>query len=959
MPPEDSGKKLSPEQIDLLRRWIAEGAQWQGHWSLITPKRPEIPKVKQNDWASNPIDDFILARLQAEGLNPSEEADRRSLIRRVTFDLTGLPPELKEVEDFVNDKSADAYEQVVDRLLSSPRYGEHMARFWLDAARYGDTHGLHLDNYREMWPYRDWVVQAFNQNMPFDQFTTEQLAGDLLPNATLSQRVASGFNRCNVTTSEGGSIQEEVYVRNVTDRVETTGSVFMGMTFGCAVCHDHKYDPITSKDFYQLFAFFNSLDGNALDGNKKDHPPVERVPLPGQKERLDQVVGQLAALVSQMKARDEAASAEFDAWLTKAEAGASESSIPTEGLIAHYPLDETDGTETTNSVSPEAKGAFKGLPIRVDGKSGKALKFDPNSYVELGDVGRFERTDSFSYGAWVKTPGTTTGAAIARMDDGGGHRGYDLYLVNKKVAMHLIHQWSGDALKVTTKQDVLKPNVWHHLFVTYDGSSKSKGVMIYVDGKPQPFDVNNDTLKGTTITETPLLLGRRNPGSPFKAGEVDEVRLYNRLLTSSEVATLAGTDPIAPILKIARQKRSAEQQKTLRTHYLENVDSAYEQLKAQHAKLAAEKTKIEGQSATTLVFKELKEPRQAYLLVRGQYDKRGDKVERVTPSAFPPMAEGLPRDRLGLAKWLTSPQHPLMSRVTVNRFWQQCFGTGIVKTSEDFGSQGEFPSHPALLDYLAVNFRESGWNVKGLMKQIVMSSTYRQDSRVTKAALEKDPENRLLARGPRFRLDAEMLRDQALTFSGLLVNKLGGPSVKPPQPDGLWKAVGYSGSNTVKFTADTGEKIYRRSMYTFWKRTAPPPTMNAFDAPSRESCSMRRERTNTPLQALLMMNEQQYFESGRHLAERAMKEGGANPEQWIGYMFTRATCRQPDVQEAASLLDLYRENLAEYKSDSEAAKKLIAVGNTAPSAALDPVELAALAMVSNLILNLDEVVTKN
>jgi mono/diheme cytochrome c family protein len=700
MPPAKSRKHLTESQIDLLRRWVAQGASYAAHWSFLAPVRPDLPKVKNAAWPRDPVDGFILARLESVGLQPSPEANKTTLIRRMTLDLTGLPPTPAEVDAFLADTSPNAYEKVVDRLLRSPRYGEHMARFWLDAARYGDTHGLHLDNYREMWPYRDWVIQAFNANKPYDQFVVEQLAGDLLPGATLDQIVATGFNRCHVTTSEGGSIEEEVYVRNVVDRVETTGTVFMGLTIGCCRCHDHKFDPVSSKEFYQLFAFFNSLDGPALDGNAALPAPTVRVPTPEQTRQANRARQRIAALRQRIDAEV------VEAWYSKSQAA--------------------------------------------------------------------------------------------------------LVLLRKQLA-------------------------------------------------------------------------------------------------------------------------SAEK----------------------------ELVRIEKQMPATLVFKERPTPKPSYVLKRGEYDQRGEQVGRETPKFLPPLSAKPKHDRLALARWLVSPEHPLAARVEVNRLWQQLFGVGIVRTTEDFGSQGEPPSHPELLDYLAVQFCEEGWDIRKMMKRLVMSATYRQSSRVTKDRLANDPENRLLSRGPRFRLDAEMLRDQALFVSGLLVEKLGGPSVKPPQPAGLWEAVGYTGSNTKNFVPDHGhEKVHRRGLYTFWKRTAPPPEMNTFDAPSRESCIVRRERTNTPLQALLLMNDPQFVEAARTLAERALKEGGATPEERLTFLFRVTTARRPGANEVSELLAAYRDHVASFRRDQTKAKQLLSVGELKADATLNPSELAAWTMIANLLLNLDEVINK-
>ncbi len=756
MPPPKSGKKLTTEQKELLRRWIAQGAPWSGHWAFEPPQKPAAPMT------GNPIDYFIRARLAKAGLRPAPEADRATLIRRVTLDLTGLPPTPAEVDAFLADTSPHAYEGVVDRLLRSPRYGEHMARLWLDAARYGDTHGLHLDNYREMWPYRDWVVQAFNANLPYDRFVIEQLAGDLLPGATTDQQVASGFNRCHVTTSEGGSIVEEVYVRNVVDRVDTTGTVFLGLSVGCARCHDHKYDPITQKDFYSLFAFFNSLDQNPLDGNAARHPPVLRLPTPEQTAALSRFQRVLDALRKTLA--DEVAKVELDA-------------------------------------------------------AGEA---------ELA--------------AWLAAVQTKGGAGLP--------------------------------------------------------------------------------------------------------------------------------SPILNLVKVEPAKRTPAQQKQLRDHYVEHVwpgtRPTFAPLHQSIAALEKERDQLDKQVLTTLVSLESANPKPAYILKRGEYDQRGEEVGRATPGFLPPLAprgrgaggEGATSDRLDFARWLVAPENPLTARVAVNRLWQQCVGAGLVLTAEDFGSQGEPPSHPELLDWLAVQFQDDGWDVQRMLKRIVTSATYRQASALSRRPTA-DPDNRLLARGPRHRLDAETLRDQALAASGLLVEKLGGPGVKPPQPYGLWEAVGYLTSNTRNFVADTGhDKVHRRSLYTFWKRTAPPPQMAAFDAPSREACRVRRERTNTPLQALVLLNDTQYVECARALAERTMKEGGASAEERAAYLFRLATCRRPDAKELAELVAVYRDHLAAFTKDVEAAKKLVAVGETKPDAALNPAELAAWTMVGNLVLNLDEMVNK-
>lgn len=972
MPPRKTRKTLTNDEIQILKDWIDQGAEFQGHWAFEAPTRPELPKVQNPQWTRSPIDYFILAQLESEKLSPSPEADKRTLIRRVTFDLTGLPPTPEEVEAFVNDSSSDAYSKVVDRLLASPQFGEHKARYWLDAIRYGDTHGLHLDNYREMWPFRDWVIRAYNENKRFDQFTLEQIAGDLLPNPTLDQLTASGYNRAHVTTNEGGSIAEEVYVRNVIDRVSTTATVWMGLTSGCAVCHDHKFDPIKQKEFYQMFAFFNNVDGSSMDGNRKDPAPVARVPTLAQRMEQSRLSRKIASRKTQMQQRGTQVSAEYEKWLEKAQAkDTNNASTLEEGLFAHYALDEGKGNVIVNAREATQKGSVKGSPLWTTGKHTGGFQVDDKRYLDLGNVADFERTDEFSYGLWVKWSGRGGGSSpLSRMNDGNAYRGYDIYVANGQVAVHVLHSWPTKLAKVTSRARI-KPNQWTHLFVTYNGSSRASGIKLYFNGKLQPVVVNNDTLAapipdnlkpGQPIpnsirTKVELRLGRRNPGSPF-FGVVDDARFYNRRLSPQEVSQLAGTDPIAPILALAPEKRNEQQRTALRNYYLNNQDPVYSKLKGEMDQAQELLNGLSRLMPTTLVMKERAAPREAFLLKRGQYDLKGEKVDRKTPEFLPAMPKDAPVNRLGFAQWLLDPQHPLTTRVAVNRMWQQVFGTGIVKTSEDFGTQGELPSHPDLLDWLAVEFRESGWDVKRMTKLIVTSATYRQSSKVTPELELRDPTNRLLARGPRFRLDAEALRDQALSVSGLLVREMNGPSVKPPQPKGLWYAVGYTSSNTARFKADAGSKIYRRSVYTFWKRTSPPPQMATFDAPSREACTVRRERTNTPLQALLLMNERQYVESARNLAQRMMREGGTTPESRIQFAFQLLVARKADPMEVKELSSAYLDFLKEMQADVKGAAELIKTGDTPPDATLDKSELAAWTLVANLMLNLDEVLTK-
>ncbi len=973
MPPAETGKSLKPEQVELIRSWIEQGAPWQKHWSFIAPKRSLPAPVSDKSWPHNPIDSFILARLDAEELKPSAAADKETLLRRVTFDLTGLPPTLPEIDAFLADDSSTAYEQVIDRLMRSPHYGEHMARFWLDAARYGDTHGLHLDNYREIWPYRDWVVRAFNNNMPYDQFTIEQLAGDLLPNATLEQRVATGFCRCNVSTSEGGSIEEEVYTRNVVDRVTTTGTVFLGLTFECTRCHDHKFDPLTMHDFYSMFAFFNSIDGPAMDGNHADTAPSEKVPTPEQNKILVHNRTRIAEINSLRKKHRKGMESVFQLWvdeqrrLQKADIASPAATPSLEGLVGHYPLNQESEGKITNAVNQEIPGKAEGAPPSVPARYGTGLELSEEAFLDLGDVFAFEHSDSFSLGIWVRLPKDAAGTILSKTLD-SEQRGYILKVDKGQVSFTLNHKHDTDAIQIVSPANLLTPEVWHHLMVTYNGSAKAAGLVMFVDGKNQPSTIKQDSLahrgasRSTDSAGAHLLIGRLGSEQPLVGGQVDDLRIYDRCLSFTEVIDVMFSGGVSKLLSLPPEEVTQKQLNELRLYYYHYSDAAYKELSSELDQLLSQQTDILSHLAVSLIWRERKEPRDAFLLKRGEYDQKGEKVERATPALFAPMAEDSPRNRLGLARWLVDRQNPLTSRVAVNRFWAQVFGVGLVKTSEDFGSQGEVPSHPKLIDWLAVEFIENGWNVKALMKTIVLSRTYRQSSRMTPELVERDPENRLLSHGPRFRLDAEMLRDQALAVSGVLVKKLGGPGVKPPQPLGLWSAVGYAGSNTVRFVADTTpEKTHRRTLYTFFKRTSPPPQMSTFDAPSREACSVRRERTNTPLQALLMLNDPQYIEAARSLAGRAMQEGGTDTESRIRFLLRLCTGRQAKQTAVDELHGLYRDHLEQFSKRPEQAKLL--VGDD-PAAAkegghLKIPQLAAWTMVANVVLNLDVVVTKN
>ena len=960
MPPADSHKKLKPAQKEVLRKWIAAGAEYEPHWSFIAPQRPSLPEVKKADWSRNPIDRFVLAQLEKHGLTPAAEADRRTLARRLSLDLTGLPPAPEVVEAFVDDSSPDAYEKLVDQFLASPHWGEHRGRYWLDAARYADTHGIHFDNYRENWAYRDWVIRAFNRNLPFDRFTIEQLAGDLLPDPTLDQLVASGFNRCNITTNEGGIIDEEYLVLYTRDRTETTSAVWMGLTANCAVCHDHKFDPLSQREFYELAAFFNNTTQAAKDGNIRDTPPTIVVPQPADRERWEKLVEQVAEVKRQVEARKTAARADFEKWLAATDLKQLAAGDSSEGLKFQASLSEGDGAKINVALDgqPREITLAKAPPWQPGHIAEKAYRPAPEAIVEVAEAGDFEKDQAFSYGAWIRLgKNNQTGAIVARMDDTNDYRGWDLWLEGNRVGAHIIHKWDEDALKVVCKNQ-LKAGQWHHVMLTYDGSGKAAGVKIYIDRAPQEVNVARDQLKSSIRTTVPLKIGQRHTQSPLLALSIQDLRLYDRAVSPIEVDQIAKTTRAAWLAGKPAEKRTDPERNELFDWWLSSLDAPYQELAGQLAPLEAEQTAIRSRGTVAHVMQERSADAMAYVLFRGEYDERRDAVKPGTPAALPPMPAELPVDRLGLAQWLLRPEHPLTARVTVNRFWQQVFGTGLVRTSGDFGVTGELPSHPELLDWLAVEFRESGWDMKQFFKLLVSSATYRQAATVTPAKLEKDADNRLLSRGPRFRMDAEMIRDYALAASGLLVPKLGGPSVKPYQPVGVWEAVAMIGSNTRNYERDSGENLYRRSMYTFWKRSAPPASMDIFNAPSREVCSVRRERTNTPLQALVTLNDPQFVEAARHLAERTLKEGGDSVASRCDFMALRLVSRPLRAQEKQVLEATLNDLLSYYKAHGEHAKELISVGESKADAGLDAAELAAWTMVANELLNLDEVLNK-
>ena len=742
MPPRKEHKDLRPEQIAMVKNWIQQGAPWQPHWSFIKPERPVLPAVKNETWVRNPLDRFVLAKLEANGLSPAPEADRYTLARRVSLDLTGLPPEPALLEAFVKDNSPEAYDKLVDQLLRSDHYGEHRGRYWLDAARYADTHGLHFDNYREMWPYRDWVVNAFNRNERFDQFTLEQIAGDLLPHPTESQLIATGFQRCNMTTNEGGTIDEENLAIYAADRVQTMGWVFMGLTTNCCQCHDHKFDPITAKDYYSLAAFFRNTTQAAKDGNIKDTAPNLVVPNSADRPRWEALPQELTATNAERQTRKSQARPEFQKWLASASPEDPEKDLPKNGLIAHVPLNEGAGSEV-NAVcgAPMKFKAIGEVAWQPNGKLGPAPVMRAGGTFEIGDVGNFERNQPFSYGAWVKAgKAGVYGSILARMDQKDNYKGWDLFQSDRAFAVHLVDKWPDVALKVETRNGVVKAGQWQHVFVTYDGSGKAGGVKIYVDGVDEKLKVDNNTLQPTSSihTATPTRIGQRSQTQVFEGGSVQDARLYTRRLSLAEINRIAAVGPLRAILAAASDKRTPQQREALYGYYLSSHDDKYMELDKRYTALDTEQTAIRDRSPSTHIQQERMDSKAtAFILMRGQYDRKGEQVEAAPPAFLNPLPEGAPHNRLGLGQWLIDPNNPLTTRVTVNRFWQEVFGVGLVRTTEDFGIMGAPPTHPELLEWLAVEFRETGWDVKKFFKMLVTSATYRQAALVTPEKLEK------------------------------------------------------------------------------------------------------------------------------------------------------------------------------------------------------------------------------
>ena len=1034
---QGEAKPMKPEEIAILREWIEQGAVYRPHWAFEAPVRPPVP-AENDGWAENPIDAFILARMKKEGLSPSAEADKATLIRRVTLDLTGLLPTPAEVRAFLNDHSPNAYEHLVDGLLVRPTFGEQRARYWLDYARYADTYGLHYDNSKDIWPYRDYVIRSFNNNKPFDRFAMEQIAGDLLPAKNLDPLIGSGYVRLGLSTNEGGTITEELRVNIARERTEAFGATFMGLTVGCAVCHDHKFDPTTQKDFYSLSAFFNNIDEKPFNDDRPVWAPVVRIPKPQNESAYDRVLAQRSELASRQNWMRQHERELAQRWLASRQNPPSP--VSTDKLVVRLRLDEGSGDVLRNSAPNANPASFRATVLKPEWGETTWLwpdfRMQSSTRVLLDQAGDYEGSQAFSSGGWFMMRSApyfaldgTAETLISKMDASHHGRGWDLSIRKGIVSVEFVNQApkedpkrkdskvkeAKEPFRYPTPQDLTKKDLsankppeqkkqeekkpekkkseqkneetkkpepkdttpevaikvstmdalpvdgqWKHIFFTYDGSGSAAGVRIYVNGIPTATHVVSDSLDGATIrTKAPMQLGWRYPdANPARQTRYQDIRLYARALSAEEARRLPFEDYVAEITARPLSQWNHDQWHAVSEYYLNSIDPGYRQLSNQSEKLNTQLDKLSAGGALTLVSWEKPSLAYADVLTRGVYTARTERVEANTPHFLPPLPKDEPRNRLALARWTVSPDNPLTARVNVNRMWYELFGTGLVETTDDFGIMGQRPSHPELLDWLAVEFRESGWNIKHMYKLIVMSATYRQSAVSTQAQMARDPRNVLLSHGPRFRMDAEMVRDIALQSSGLLVDRIGGPSVKPYQPANVWEQVSYPTSDTVHYIQEHGDALYRRSMYTYWKRMASPPNMDAFDAPMRDVVCTRRQRTDTPLQALVTMNDVQWVEAARALAQRVIREGGREPEQRIDLMSEILLSREAPPKMAAVLETSLKQMEEHYAHDPKAARTLVEVGEKKRDTSIPEPELAAWTMIASEMLNLDDTLTK-
>lgn len=932
MPPPEAKMALTKREIEILDQWMLDGAGYEDHWSFVSvPETIEVPDVK-SDWIKNDIDRFIVARLEKESFTPATEASREKWLRRVTFDLTGLPPTIAEIDAFLADTSPDAYENVVARLFDGDAYAERLTAEWMDVARYSDTYGFQQDWDRYVWPWRDWVIDSFRQNLPYDEFITLQVAGDLLPNATRDQILATTFNRLHPQKVEGGSVPEEFRIEYVSDRIHTYGTAFLGLTMECSRCHDHKYDPITAKDYFQLTAFFDNIDEAGLYSYFTKSVPTPTLWLPEEEQSatLARIETDIEAAVSELNETTASSDAAFAQWLSQN----PKVTLPKPAATFHF--EDEQPNSLANNVEEGKPAKSNANNQLVEGKNGQAVKLTGDDAVKL-PIGNFTRDDAFSISLWMKPAEAYERAVVfsrSKAWTDAASRGYELLIEHGKLSAALIHFYPGNAMRVRSEK-ALPINEWSHVTMTYDGSSRASGLRLYLNGE----EVKTETVRDKLTREITgggndtIVIGQRMRDNGFKNGIVDDFQVFTQQLTPAEVRLLSGDESGKPDIAT----------------FLAGNHEGYQAILEALSSLRQQRSELVKEIPEIMVMKETPEPHQTYLLDRGHYENRGEPVSADTPHFLPPMPEGTPKNRLGLAQWTVSPENPLTARVTVNRYWQMLFAKGLVSTSEDFGAQGQLPTHPELLDWLARRFIDSGWDVQDLLKTIVLSATYRQGSNIASGELtERDPENTLLYRYPAPRLSAEAIRDNALATSGLLVDEVGGPSVKPYDI-----AVSFKPSKPGE-----GSDLYRRSLYTYWKQTAPAPLMTTLNASKRDVCRVRLEKTDSPLQGLVLLNSPQFVEAARTLAATLVKKHGEENEAIIEEAFRRLTSRHPDAEESALLRQLLIEQNNHFTAHPEEAKKLVAVGDSAAASGEKSPRIAAVTALVSTLMNFDECITK-
>lgn len=951
MPPASAKLgKLTEQEVATLKKWIEQGAEYEGHWSFISLDQQAVKIKSSPQETARKIDDLVRTSLAARGLKLQPAADRRTLIRRLSFDLTGLPPRVEDVEAFVADESAEAIEKLIDRLLATPQYGERMTVDWLDTARYADSYGFQVDREREMWPWRDWVVKSFNDNLPFDQFITWQLAGDLLPNASDEQILATAFNRLHQQESEGGSVEEEYRVEYVCDRVQTFATTFLGLTFECARCHDHKYDPITQKEYYQFFSIFQNVDEAGLYSYFTNSPPTPALTMTDAagKQKLSELQAAVAELEQKSVELRESRRPAFEAWLSNSERATAEMTLPE---LARYEFDTQDGDKLANAISDGAPANIRGENKLTPGQHGNAIEFTGDDPVDL-PLGNFRREEPFSVSLWLKTPDVKERAVVfhrSRAWTDAASRGYELLIEDGRLKWSLIHFWPGNAASIAAETP-LTPGEWTHVVVSSDGSSRAAGLAMFVNGQPASTVIIKDQLSReiTGGGGDNIALGERFRDRGFKGGMIDDFRVFSRNLSPLEALSTFDAATAKQNLQASADTLNESLRNPLFEYFLLAHDTEWTAHRALLLAARSELAKFNDGLKEIMVMRELPEPKKAYVLFRGEYAQRRDEVTAGTPASLSPFPEDAPKNRLGLARWLTDPRHPLTARVTVNRVWQSIFGRGLVRTSEDFGSQGARPLYPEVLDSLAAQLISSGWDMKQLVRTIVLTDVYQQNSIADQQTMTDDPDNEWLARGPRFRLSAEMIRDNALASAGLLNPAIGGAPVNPYEMTESFKPAAASG----------GDGVYRRSLYTNWRRTGPPPAMVAFDAPRRAVCTAKRERTDSPLQALILLNGIQYVEAARVLGESLHRDANGDPAQMVDMASLRCLSRHPDAREKEILVRLYEEQLKHFEANPTEADQLIKIGQKPPEPSISAAKIAAATVLAQALLNHDECVVK-